>query len=119
MALGMRKPAVYELRCPSCKTSAPPEMRRCIHCGGPLSATDGPLPTSDGPQRLRDLLGDDAQVFERTEDDTALIAEPIESSESGREAEEARPRRGARSLGLLWLLMALAASLYRACAGPS
>ena len=27
---------LYEVRCPSCRTSFPPETKRCIHCGGPL-----------------------------------------------------------------------------------
>jgi hypothetical protein len=26
----------YEVRCERCKTSFPPETKRCIHCGGPL-----------------------------------------------------------------------------------
>ena len=26
----------YEVRCERCRTSFPPETKRCIHCGGPL-----------------------------------------------------------------------------------
>jgi hypothetical protein len=26
----------YEVRCPNCNTSFPPEAKRCVHCGGPL-----------------------------------------------------------------------------------
>jgi hypothetical protein len=26
----------YEVRCESCRTSFPPETKRCIHCGGPI-----------------------------------------------------------------------------------
>ena len=26
----------YEVRCENCRTSFPPETKRCIHCGGPL-----------------------------------------------------------------------------------
>ena len=29
----------YEVRCPSCRTSFPPETKRCIHCGGRLGIT--------------------------------------------------------------------------------
>lgn len=29
----------YEVRCESCRTSFPPETKRCIHCGGPLGAS--------------------------------------------------------------------------------
>jgi hypothetical protein len=27
---------LYEVRCERCRTSFPPEAKRCIHCGGPL-----------------------------------------------------------------------------------
>ena len=33
----------YEVRCENCKTSFPPETKRCIHCGGPLGAGLGRL----------------------------------------------------------------------------
>ena len=26
----------YEVRCENCRTSFPPETKRCIHCGGPI-----------------------------------------------------------------------------------
>lgn len=40
----------YEVRCESCKTSFPPETKRCIHCGGPLGAGLGRwLPSRAGP----------------------------------------------------------------------
>jgi hypothetical protein len=32
----MAEPTYYEVRCPNCNTSFPPETKRCIHCGGPL-----------------------------------------------------------------------------------
>jgi hypothetical protein len=31
----------YEVRCENCRTTFPPETKRCIHCGGPLG--DRPL----------------------------------------------------------------------------
>jgi hypothetical protein len=31
----------YEVRCESCRTSFPPETKRCIHCGGPVGAGGG------------------------------------------------------------------------------
>ena len=27
---------LYEVRCENCRTSFPPEAKRCLHCGGPL-----------------------------------------------------------------------------------
>lgn len=32
----MAEPTYYEVRCPNCNTSFPPETKRCIHCGGPV-----------------------------------------------------------------------------------
>jgi hypothetical protein len=29
----------YEVRCERCRTSFPPETKRCIHCGGPLGGS--------------------------------------------------------------------------------
>lgn len=34
---------VYEVRCEHCRTSFPPETKRCIHCGGPLGRGIGAL----------------------------------------------------------------------------
>jgi hypothetical protein len=31
----------YEVRCENCKTSFPPETKRCIHCGAPLGGRLG------------------------------------------------------------------------------
>jgi hypothetical protein len=106
MALGARRDPVYELRCPNCNTSAPPEMRRCIHCQGPLT-------TSDIATRLHDIAEADPVAYREVAERMADPSGAIEAE--GEDA--APPRRGTRSLGVLWLLMAVAASVYRACAG--
>jgi hypothetical protein len=33
----------YEVRCENCRTTFPPETKRCIHCGGPLGTGLGRL----------------------------------------------------------------------------
>jgi hypothetical protein len=33
----------YEVRCENCRTTFPPETKRCIHCGGPLGTGLGAL----------------------------------------------------------------------------
>lgn len=33
----------YEVRCENCRTSFPPETKRCIHCGGPIGGGLGRL----------------------------------------------------------------------------
>ena len=39
----MAESTFYEVRCENCKTSFPPETKRCIHCGGPLGGGLGRL----------------------------------------------------------------------------
>ena len=38
---------LYEVRCESCRTSFPPEAKRCIHCGGPLGVGRGMASAGD------------------------------------------------------------------------
>ncbi len=45
---GAYTPAHFEVRCPRCDVSFPPETRRCIHCGGPTS--------KPGPNKGRDWV---------------------------------------------------------------
>jgi hypothetical protein len=35
----MSAPSFYEVRCENCRTSVPPETRRCIHCGGAIGSS--------------------------------------------------------------------------------
>ena len=35
----------YEVRCENCRTTFPPETKRCIHCGGRLGLGAGPAAT--------------------------------------------------------------------------
>jgi hypothetical protein len=76
--------------------------RRCIHCGG---ATATPQ-TAARLAALRELPFD---------------FEPADGPPMEEEPEEAGPRRGGRGLALMWLLLAVAASIYRTCTqgGPS
>lgn len=61
----------YEVRCENCRTSFPPETKRCIHCGGPIGggapswlpgggapagASEGDEGESLPPSRVRNVL---------------------------------------------------------------
>jgi len=54
-------PTVYEVRCERCRTSFPPETKRCFHCGGPLGPglgamlRPGPLPGAPEPDADADV----------------------------------------------------------------
>ncbi len=81
----------FEVRCPDCRVSFPVGTRRCIHCGERLGRRLQ-LGTAPGPGGIEPM--------------------PAEEPE-----EEARPRRLTRGIGGLWLFLALAGALYRACTG--
>jgi len=88
---------VYEVRCPSCAVTFPVGTRRCIHCGGATTTQE----TAARLQALREL------PFE---------FEPADGPPMEEEPEQESPRRGGRGLALMWLLLAVAASIYRTCA---
>lgn len=89
----------YESYCWKCRVTHPPGTRRCIHCGGPVS-DERP---GAGTRILREGMRAEAAAQETDVDDA-----------------EERPEapRGLR-LGMtaVWILLAIAASLYRACSG--
>ena len=79
----------YEVRCEHCRTSFPPETKRCIHCGGPLG---GGLGVSFRPG--------------------AAAQQPASESEAEEETLQVPGRN------LLWIVtavLALGVSLVRAC----
>jgi hypothetical protein len=50
----------YEVRCENCRTSFPPETKRCIHCGAPIGGGAGRwLPSGGEPAGASE--GDDEQ----------------------------------------------------------
>ena len=79
----------YEVHCPRCQVTFPVGARHCVHCGGRLSRERGRLP-----------------VLEM-------------SFEEGTEpAEEEGPRRSPISpIAVIWVLLLVGGTLYRACTG--
>ena len=79
----------YEVRCENCRTTFPPETKRCIHCGGPL-----------GDGALRWLAPGSAPAGASAEDDEA-------------------PVTGSRARNVLWgvtVVLAVLMSVLRNCA---
>lgn len=82
----------YEVRCENCRTSFPPEAKRCIHCGGPLGGGLAALLRQRAPAG-----GEPGLVLE----------------EEGEEQDVPSPGRS-----LLWVITAVVAvgiSMLRAC----
>lgn len=91
----MHSPEV-EVRCPTCNVSFPLGTRRCLHCGGPTVAAS---------------VAAQVRSSRRTPMGAAMPEDEAED-------EQVQLRRGPRTLTVLWILAALAASLYHSCATP-
>jgi len=80
---------VYEVRCERCRTSFPPETKRCFHCGGPLAPGLGAIfrPAAAGG----------------------------ESAPGGEGEEEVLQSRGRNLLWVATAVLALGVSLLRSC----
>ena len=79
----------YEVRCESCRTTFPPETKRCLHCGGPV-----------GEGAMRWLAAGAAPAGQSAEDDES-------------------PMAGSRARSVLWgvsVVLALVMSVLRHCA---
>lgn len=83
----------FEVRCPECDVSFPPEKRRCMYCGARL----GVAPESPGVVQTAELPA----------------AEMPDAEELDMEGGSRSPLRILTSL--LWVGLALLASLYRVC----
>ncbi len=103
----MRAPAAEVKSCPRCGVTAPPEYRRCLHCGARLVA--GP----PQPGLRRTAPGPGGAWPEEVA--PGLVLEPAEAEEETAPEEEA-PRSALRRIPWFWVLLLLIPLLRRACA---
>jgi hypothetical protein len=107
------KGSPYEVRCPRCDVSFPVETRRCVHCGGPTSAsasppsiefaTGGPIPGTSPQETSTGKSG-------RT---SAPEAGPLEVPE---EAPSSLGSTLLRTFGsLFWVIALIGFSIMRSC----
>ena len=87
-------PAAFEVYCDRCRVTFPVGSRRCMHCGGPTTA-------SRGRPGLR---------LEPASEPEAAEVEP--PPEVGR-------RRAFSPVTLAWIALIVVGYLYRACAGQA
>lgn len=107
--------SAYEVRCPRCETSFPPETRRCVHCGrrlerGLLRGPAAAVATAESPL-VEEALRRQARAPE-AEGARRPGPLPTEEGEEGLE--------GQRSSGLLWIAtaaLAVLGSALRVCQG--
>jgi hypothetical protein len=89
----------YEAWCPTCQVSHPPGTRRCLHCGGPVA-----------PSREGEAVWTAAAPPTGAAPPGHGRASPADDDAARR----ARPLQVATAV--LWILLAIAAAVARACA---
>ncbi len=93
----------YEAYCPHCDVSHPPGTRRCVHCGNEVMKHRPPTEAK----------------WRRTAPAEELPG--VQPGEAEEAEQEAPPRRTSGPLrlaiSLVWILAAVAITLYRACTG--
>jgi hypothetical protein len=99
----------FEVRCPSCDVSFPTGTRRCLYCGGPIGK---------GRSRVAGVPLEHAEPEAAAED---FFRSPVETHGDPVFSEDVeKPKTGFRGrmnagISLVWILMAVAFSLMRAC----
>ena len=110
----MKSPAsgVYEVRCPVCNVSFPPKTRRCLHCGGRTSPGGAPL-----PKPAFSIDPDGTVVTEGAREEG--VSWPAFQTPDDTTDDEAPSRPGWLRLGggLVWIVLAILASLGQMCKG--
>lgn len=91
-----RASPAYEVHCGSCRVTFPVGTRRCIHCGGPTSASPQP--------------GSPKEPF------ASPLELPVEEP-GGEPAAELGRRRAVSPMTLVWILLIAGGYLVRACSG--
>jgi len=110
----------YEVRCPRCGVSFPPETKKCVHCGA-RTRRDGAGGRAETSVTDRTELGSvfDRGRFSLSEHDMGAQARPRAFDAEPEEPEEAEGigRGGVvRALvTLVWILLAVGFSLLRTC----
>ena len=113
----MRFVSKYEVACPTCRVSYPPEQKRCVHCGGKTTKSIVEVP--DAAPEFADAVGhaepEPAGPVGLPGDAREIVFFPRDAAE---EEEEDAPRGGVlRKLGgLVWIIMFVVLTAVRMCA---
>ena len=110
----------YEVRCPRCDVSFPPETRKCIHCGGATGKSSAPAAVAEWiAQESGDSAATDPTPIEP--DDGSIFSMEtggIETAEGEIEGRSSLSRTLLRSFGsLIWIALLIAFTLARDCGG--
>ena len=100
----------FEVRCPSCDVSFPPETRVCVHCGG-----------RTGPARFQ-VAGLPSETFARDLASESDSSAPFDNERGPLPMSDPEPRKTAGGWlkaggSLVWIGLAVVFALMRACGG--
>lgn len=105
----------YEVRCPRCDVSFPTGTKRCIHCGG-RTARSGSRGLEGPATRAERALARAAAAREtELHPEGGRSAQPISFEPDEEELQDRRPGLVRSAVTLLWVLLAVAFSIIRAC----
>lgn len=107
------KGSPYEVRCLRCDVSFPVETRRCVHCGGPTSASATPATIAIESTHPLPWTRPREGAVGDTGDSSVPASGPVEVPE------EAPPSLGSsllRTFGsLFWVIALIGFSIMRSC----
>jgi len=114
----------YEVRCPRCDVSFPPEARTCMHCGGPTGASGvfaalrttqfdqtSIEATEETPFSIGDSFGTDPFADETDPNHRESRDRDMEEESSGSIGQSIFKSLG----GIVWVILLIGFSLARSC----
>jgi hypothetical protein len=111
------KPSLYEVRCPRCDVSFPPETKKCIHCGGPTTEKGAATLAHWEPRDLSRSTAVEASPIEP--EPSPIFSIEMAQSEAQPEDPETDSsllRTLLRSFGsLIWIILLVAFTMARSC----
>jgi hypothetical protein len=105
----------YEVRCPRCDVSFPPKTRVCIHCGGRTAAS--PAGAGMGAHPVAGIGRQSTESEERILD-FGLPGSELDIEAGDLDEEAPVPTRAGfmrTAITIVWVLLAIAFSIMRAC----
>jgi hypothetical protein len=111
----MKAVSKYEVRCPRCDVTFPIETKRCIHCGGPTGPSVVEYP--DFETIIHEKGTSSTDVTAMPQDEGGRFMQPFDGEMDDGEELGRRPSILRSVSTLIWIALAIAFSVMRACQG--
>lgn len=107
---------IYEVRCPTCDVSFPPRTRSCLHCGQRIPRRAAPAPEA-ASHRDPFSPGAPSEVKPGSDPTPDFLEWAKADSAEETEAEQARPWWLRWGTNIIWVVVAILATLGQMCEG--